>query len=156
MQLGAAAAGVAAAAPTRDADADAALAARLDEALTGPVLRRELLTTPVPIASIELLEAGEQYLVRVRSRDGATGLAVGASRRARDDVAHPDAPRRPVLRRQGRARPRGLLADGSTGRLQLQVAGAAVLGVRGERRVRGPGPAGPSGAASRSATCWAA
>jgi L-alanine-DL-glutamate epimerase-like enolase superfamily enzyme len=35
------------------------------------------LTSPVTIASVELLKAGEQYLVRVRSRDGATGLAVG-------------------------------------------------------------------------------
>jgi L-alanine-DL-glutamate epimerase-like enolase superfamily enzyme len=77
MQLGAAAAGVAAAAPTRDAHADVALAARLDEALTAPVLRRALLTSPVPIASIELLRGPSDFLVRVRSRDGAEGLAVG-------------------------------------------------------------------------------
>jgi L-alanine-DL-glutamate epimerase-like enolase superfamily enzyme len=51
--------------------------ARLVEAMTAPVLRRDLVTSPVTIASVELLKAGEQYLVRVRSRDGAIGLAVG-------------------------------------------------------------------------------
>jgi L-alanine-DL-glutamate epimerase-like enolase superfamily enzyme len=50
---------------------------RLVEAMTAPVLRRDLVTSPVTIASVELLNAGEQYLVRVRSRDGAIGLAVG-------------------------------------------------------------------------------
>jgi L-alanine-DL-glutamate epimerase-like enolase superfamily enzyme len=51
--------------------------ARLVEAMAAPVLRRDLVAGPVTIASVELLKAGEQYLVRVRSRDGATGLAVG-------------------------------------------------------------------------------
>jgi L-alanine-DL-glutamate epimerase-like enolase superfamily enzyme len=51
--------------------------ARIAQAAERPVLRRELLTSPVTIASVELLKAGEHFLVRVRSRDGATGLAVG-------------------------------------------------------------------------------
>lgn len=51
--------------------------ARLVEAMTAPVLRRELLPDPIAIASVDLLKAGDQYLVRVRSRDGATGLAAG-------------------------------------------------------------------------------
>lgn len=51
--------------------------ARLIEAAAAPVLRRDRLTSPVVIASIELLKAGDQYLVRVRSRDGAVGLAAG-------------------------------------------------------------------------------
>ncbi|BCS31878.1 galactonate dehydratase [Luteitalea sp. TBR-22] len=50
--------------------------ARIAAAAAGPILRRELFTSPVTIASVELLKAGDQYLVRVRSREGATGLAV--------------------------------------------------------------------------------
>jgi L-alanine-DL-glutamate epimerase-like enolase superfamily enzyme len=42
-----------------------------------PVLRRELLTSPVPIASVELLTRAGQFLVRVRSKDGTTGIAAG-------------------------------------------------------------------------------
>ena len=51
--------------------------ARLIEAAAAPVLRRELFPSPVTIASIELLKAGDQYLVRARSQDGAVGLAAG-------------------------------------------------------------------------------
>ncbi len=51
--------------------------AGLDQALAKPVLRRELWRNPVPIASIELLKGAEDFLVRVRSRDGAEGLAAG-------------------------------------------------------------------------------
>ena len=51
--------------------------ARVMEAASTPVLRRELITSPVTIASIELLKAGDEYLVRVRSKDGAVGLAAG-------------------------------------------------------------------------------
>jgi L-alanine-DL-glutamate epimerase-like enolase superfamily enzyme len=54
--------------------------AKIAQALAAPVLRRELLPSPVTIESVELLKAADQYLVRVRSREGATGLA----------VAHPD------------------------------------------------------------------
>jgi L-alanine-DL-glutamate epimerase-like enolase superfamily enzyme len=51
--------------------------AGLEEALARPVLRRELLRAPVPIASIELLKGAGDFLVRVRSRDGAEGIAAG-------------------------------------------------------------------------------
>ncbi|AMY09105.1 Putative isomerase YitF [Luteitalea pratensis] len=51
--------------------------ARLIETAATPVLRRELFQGPVTIASVELLKAGDQYLVRVRSQDGAVGLAAG-------------------------------------------------------------------------------
>jgi L-alanine-DL-glutamate epimerase-like enolase superfamily enzyme len=51
--------------------------ARLVEAATAPVLRRDLFPSPVTIASIELLKAGNEYLVRARSSDGAVGLAAG-------------------------------------------------------------------------------
>ncbi len=50
---------------------------RLDDVLTRPVLRREWWRAPVPIASIELLKGGGDFLVRVRSRDGAEGMAAG-------------------------------------------------------------------------------
>lgn len=44
---------------------------------TSRILDRSALPAPVHIASIELLKAKDQFLVQVRSRDGATGLAVG-------------------------------------------------------------------------------
>ena len=49
----------------------------IERAGATPVLKRELWPDPVPIQSVELLRAGEQFLVRVRSREGPTGLAVG-------------------------------------------------------------------------------
>src|SRR5687768_11800443 len=45
-----------------------------------PVLRRSLWTEPVKITSVDLLKSGDQFLVRVRSQSGATGIA----------AAHPD------------------------------------------------------------------
>jgi L-alanine-DL-glutamate epimerase-like enolase superfamily enzyme len=45
--------------------------------MTAPVLRRELLTSPVRIESIELIKARDQFLVRARSSDGAIGMSVG-------------------------------------------------------------------------------
>jgi len=45
--------------------------------MTAPVLRRELLTSPVRIESIDLIKAGDQFLVRARSTDGAIGMGVG-------------------------------------------------------------------------------
>jgi len=45
--------------------------------MTAPVLRRELLTSPVLIESIDLIKAGDQFLVRARSTDGAVGTAAG-------------------------------------------------------------------------------
>jgi hypothetical protein len=51
------------------------LAARIDGALTAPVLKSELFKQPVKIASIDLLENNRKYVVRVRASDGATGLA---------------------------------------------------------------------------------
>ncbi len=76
MRLGALAAGVASsrAAPVL---ADPALEDRLDQAFALPVLRRDLWPDPIPIASVELLKGPADFLVRVRSRDGAEGLAAG-------------------------------------------------------------------------------
>jgi len=45
--------------------------------MNAPVLRRELLTSPVRIESIDLVRAGDQFLVRARSTDGAIGMSVG-------------------------------------------------------------------------------
>ncbi len=53
--------------------------AKLDEILRQPVLKRELFNTPVIIESLELLRYRNDFLCRVRSRDGAEGLAVGHS-----------------------------------------------------------------------------
>jgi len=80
MRLGAMAAGVGMSTPAarqRGAGADRALQATLERVGATPVLRRELWPAPVPIASIELLKGSGDFLVRVRSRDGAEGLAAG-------------------------------------------------------------------------------
>jgi L-alanine-DL-glutamate epimerase-like enolase superfamily enzyme len=53
--------------------------ARLDEILKQPVLKRELFATPVIIESLELLRYKDNFLCRVRSRDGAEGISVGHS-----------------------------------------------------------------------------
>jgi len=48
----------------------------LEAARRRPVLRRDLFRSPVTVASVELLRHGQEYLVRVRSSDGAEGIAV--------------------------------------------------------------------------------
>ena len=53
------------------------LAGRLRTAAATPVLRKELFSRPVTIAKVELLRNGRYFLVRVRSTDGAIGLAEG-------------------------------------------------------------------------------
>jgi L-alanine-DL-glutamate epimerase-like enolase superfamily enzyme len=53
------------------------LRARIDKILASPVLRKDLWPSPVRIASVDVLKAGDEFLVRVRSSDGTTGLAVG-------------------------------------------------------------------------------
>lgn len=52
-------------------------AEELARLMTAPVLRRELLTSPILIESIDLIKAGDQFLVRARSTDGAIGMAAG-------------------------------------------------------------------------------
>ena len=51
--------------------------AKLDEILSQPVLKRDLFPTPVIIESLELLRYQNNYLCRVRSREGAEGISVG-------------------------------------------------------------------------------
>jgi len=53
--------------------------ARLDKILSQPVLKRELFTNPVIIETLELLRYKDNFLCRVRSRDGAEGISVGHS-----------------------------------------------------------------------------
>ena len=45
-------------------------------AASRPVLKRELFKDPIIIQSIELLKVNKEYFVRVRSKDGAEGVAV--------------------------------------------------------------------------------
>jgi L-alanine-DL-glutamate epimerase-like enolase superfamily enzyme len=45
--------------------------------MSAPLLRKALWKEPVLLASVEVLKATEQFLVRVRSQDGAVGTAVG-------------------------------------------------------------------------------
>ena len=51
--------------------------ARLDEILKLPVLKRELFTSPVIIETIELLRDRNNFLCRVRSKDGVEGVSAG-------------------------------------------------------------------------------
>ena len=51
--------------------------AKLDEILKKPVLKRELFTSPVIIESVELLRFENNFLCRVRSKEGAEGISVG-------------------------------------------------------------------------------
>jgi L-alanine-DL-glutamate epimerase-like enolase superfamily enzyme len=55
--------------------------AALAKAASQAVLRKELIPSPVRIESIELLVAENEYFVRTRSTDGATGLAVANSQK---------------------------------------------------------------------------
>ncbi len=50
--------------------------ARLDQILKQPVLKKELFTSPVIIEKLELLRLGNEFLCRVRSKDGAEGISV--------------------------------------------------------------------------------
>ncbi|HEY4062932.1 MAG TPA: mandelate racemase/muconate lactonizing enzyme family protein [Puia sp.] len=52
---------------------------KLDKAAALPVLKKELFTTPVIIASLELLRLKDTFLCRVRSKDGAEGICVSNS-----------------------------------------------------------------------------
>ncbi|HZG23259.1 MAG TPA: enolase C-terminal domain-like protein, partial [Chitinophagaceae bacterium] len=51
--------------------------AKLDEVLKLPVFKKELFSSPVIIETIELLRDRENFMVRVRSKDGAEGFSVG-------------------------------------------------------------------------------
>ena len=77
ISTGGAAAAAAGATGIRLSAAGPELHRALDAALARPVLRRDLLPGPVIIERVELLRAGEHFLVRARSREGATGVAVG-------------------------------------------------------------------------------
>ncbi len=49
---------------------------KLEQAAEAPVLSLEGLNSPVVIDSLELLRKGDQYIVHVRSKDGAEGVAL--------------------------------------------------------------------------------
>lgn len=50
------------------------LGAKLEQAMKAPVLKTAFFKEPVKIATIELLKNGKNYIVRVRSTDGAEGI----------------------------------------------------------------------------------
>lgn len=50
--------------------------ARMDEILRQPVLKKEIFPVPVIIESLELLRLDNNFICRVRSKDGAMGLSV--------------------------------------------------------------------------------
>ena len=54
----------------------AAIDRRLDEAASAPVLRVDRLDRPVKIAAMDLLRNGRNFVVRVRTADGAEGIGV--------------------------------------------------------------------------------
>ena len=49
--------------------------AKLDEVISAPGFKRELFKEPVIIESVELLRDGRSFICRVRSKDGAEGIA---------------------------------------------------------------------------------
>jgi len=49
----------------------------LDEILKQPVLKRELFPEPVIIETLELLQDRNNFICRVRSKDGAVGISIG-------------------------------------------------------------------------------
>ena len=55
------------------------LKAKIDKVWSAPVLKIDLVKQPVKIAGIELLKNNDQFLVRVRSTDGAEGISVAHS-----------------------------------------------------------------------------
>ena len=75
LKSGAAAAATLTARTARDGQQ--APATGLARLMSAPVLRRELFPDPVRLSSIELVKAGEDFIVSARSADGATGIAVG-------------------------------------------------------------------------------
>ena len=68
--------------PARAAGEPAPTAADLDAAAARPVLDLDGLDAPVIIETLELLLKDGQYFVRVRAKNGATGVAVTNSRAA--------------------------------------------------------------------------
>ncbi|MDZ7305418.1 MAG: mandelate racemase/muconate lactonizing enzyme family protein [candidate division KSB1 bacterium] len=78
--LGAALGATLQAAPVRAQTRTIALE-ELDAAAKKPVLRAELFKDPIIIAAIDLLKNGEEWFVRVRSKDGAVGMAVSNNER---------------------------------------------------------------------------
>lgn len=50
---------------------------KLDQILKQPVFRKNLFSSPVIIETIELLRYENNFLCRVRSKDGVTGISVG-------------------------------------------------------------------------------
>jgi len=51
--------------------------AKIDEILKQPILKKELFATPVIIETLELLRFQNNFICRVRSKDGAEGISVG-------------------------------------------------------------------------------
>lgn len=49
----------------------------VDEAMQKPVLKREFFAEPVIIETIELLRDRDNFICRVRSKDGAEGISIG-------------------------------------------------------------------------------
>ena len=62
--------------PATAGDDREALEHRLDEVAAAPVLRVDGLDKPVKIASMDLLRNGRNFIVRVRTTDGAEGIGV--------------------------------------------------------------------------------
>ncbi len=78
-------AGILAATPGcfRQADRPKTTISQLGAAAAAPVLRTEFFTSPVKIASIDLLRNGDNIFVRATSTDGAVGMAMTYNQRMR-------------------------------------------------------------------------
>ncbi|MDP7206483.1 MAG: hypothetical protein QGH11_12990, partial [Pirellulaceae bacterium] len=56
----------------------------LQRAADAPLLNLESLDAPILVESMELLRQGNEFLVRVRSRDGLEGIAAANSKKMRE------------------------------------------------------------------------
>jgi L-alanine-DL-glutamate epimerase-like enolase superfamily enzyme len=72
--------------PARSAQSRTVTDDALEKAASRPVLDRKLFKSPVIIESIELLSKGRQHFLRIRSKDGAEGIALDNGRM---DLLHP-------------------------------------------------------------------
>src|ERR1019366_7133950 len=102
--------------------------ADLDRAAAAPVLKVDGLTSPVIIESMKLLKKDREYMVHVRSKDGAEGVSLTNPPRAQ----YLD----PVFHWQGRARPGSTAARPLPLEQQLQDVRAGVVERTGVGRVR--------------------
>ncbi len=129
---------------------------RVDDVAAAAVLRVDGLDKPVKIASMELLRNRRNFLVRVRTTDGAEGIGVPNAMHMIH--TYPIFLNRvaPFFVGKDARQLEPLLWELYRHDDNYKYQGLALWVCVGGRRVRDPRPARQADRASRSATCWAA